>query len=154
MNVLGARHVIGFSMQNKAPRVPTAIARLLTEGAHAALLADATVATWLAIEAALSPIIGLRGVAALYKRSLYLARSDFPWLGAVYEGALGQSEFASLQGALSRQSDADAGAASIALLQTFNNLLTSLIGESLSDRLLRSVWNNHSSGSAAQDPSP
>jgi hypothetical protein len=154
MNILGARHVIGFPMQSKAPRVPTAIARLLADGAAAAVIADTTVATWLAIEAALSPIIGLRGVAALYKRSLYLTRGDYPWLGTVYEGALGPSEFASLQGALGRQPDAEAAAASAALLQTFNNLLTSLIGESLSERLLRSVWDNHSSGPAAQDPSP
>lgn len=152
MTLLGALHVSGFPMQNKAPRVPTAIARLLAEGADASRMAAATVAAWLAIEAALSPIIGLRGVAAMYKRSLFLTRSEFPWLGAVYEGALGPSEFASLQGALSRQSDADAAAASAALLQSFNSLLASLIGESLSERLLRSVWESHSSGSAAQDP--
>ena len=91
---------------------------------------------------------------ALYRRSLYLIRSAFPWLITVYEGALRPGEFAPLQAALTRQTGAEAVLATDALLRTFHDLLTSLIGGSLTERLLRSVWDNHSSGDAVQDISP
>ena len=41
-----------------------------------------------------------------------------------------------------------------ALLQTFYELLASLVGPSLTERLLRSVWAHSSSGPPAQDTSP
>jgi hypothetical protein len=141
-------------MHHEPPPGPTNFARLLAEGAEPARIAAVSVSAWQDIEGSLAPIIGLRGVAALYKRSLYLARGEFPWLAAVYEGALGPSEFSSLAAVLSRQSSAEAIAGSAALLTTFNNLLTSLIGRSLSERLLRSDLDLLSSDPAEQDPSP
>ena len=43
-------------------------------------IADAIVSTWREIALALGPIIGRGGVAALYRRSLYLAVREHPWL--------------------------------------------------------------------------
>jgi type II secretory pathway component PulK len=109
---------------------------------------------WRDIEAALSPVIGPRGIAALYQRSLHLAGADHPWLSAAYEGALQPGDFSALRATLSRQSVADAAAAHAAMLQIFRDLLDNLIGRSLTQRLLQAVWDQPSSGHAVQDISP
>jgi hypothetical protein len=44
-------------------------------------------------------------------------------------------------------------AANIALFRTFSDLLTSLIGAALAERLLGPVWEKTSRGEAAQDRS-
>lgn len=147
----------GYAVQGKAQPTPPAFAQQ-AEGADAAQVADLSVSTWRKVDAALSPVIGQRGVAALYKRSLYLTRAAHPCLAAVYEGALGPGEFAGLHAALAGQSSSDAAAANGALLQTFHDLLANLIGASLTGQLLRPVLtqlapDNPSSGHAVQDPS-
>lgn len=125
------------------------------EGADAARIADAIVSLWEQIESALAPIIGQRGVAALYQRSLYLAAQAHPWL-ELQEGPQATMDLASLRSTIARQGSADAAAGGVAVLQTFHTLLTSLIGASLAGRLLDTVWANRSpsSNSPAQDPSP
>ncbi|HEY0199810.1 MAG TPA: hypothetical protein VGC19_14950 [Rhodanobacter sp.] len=117
----------------------------------AARIAAGAASVWRAIDGALSPIIGRGGVAALYKRSLYLARSEHACLADVYEAMSTPGEYVALQSALSQQTTVDAVAAVRGLLHTFHGLLTHLIGESLTERLLRSAWDNHSSGQAVQD---
>jgi len=117
--------------------------------------ADLAIATWRKIDDALSPIIGHAGTAALFKRSLYLAGADQPALTAMAEVETAPGDFALLRETLAQQSSAHAAAAvQAALLQTFLDLLTSLIGSALTERLLRSVWDNKpSSGEAVQDTS-
>lgn len=124
------------------------------EDADTARIADTAISTWRDIDAALSPIIGQRGVAALYKRSLDLTRADYPWLAAVHDAALQPGEFAALRTALLQRTSTDAAAANGALLRTFGNLLSNLIGGSLTERLLGFVWDNPSSGHAVQETSP
>ena len=124
------------------------------QDADAERIAVAAVAKWCGIDAALSPIIGQRAVAALYNRSLHLIRADYPWLRTQYDDELESREFTALKTALSQQPPSTAVAAHVALLKTFNDLLTSLIGASLTERLLQPVWDNHSSGLAAQDTTP
>jgi hypothetical protein len=126
---------------------------LAADSADAGRTAEKAVRTWRALDAALAPIIGHRGFAALYRRSLYLARTAHPCFAAVHDGELQPPDFAALQTALSQQTGADAVAANAALLQTFHDLLTSLIGTALTERLLRSVWDQPPSGDAAQDTS-
>lgn len=94
------------------------------------------------------------GVAALYKRSLYLTVSTHPWLGGAQQGAQAGVNITVLKSLLAQQSSADAAAAGGALLQTFYELLASLVGPSLTERLLRAVWTNPFSGAPAQDTSP
>jgi hypothetical protein len=135
--------------------IQSTLAQLAAEGADATRVAAVAVSSLNAINAAMAPIVSDRGVGALYRRSLYLIRSDFPWLMGVYEGALAPGEFGPLQAALSRQTGAEAVLASDALLRTFHELLTSLIGGSLTERLLESVWDSHlASGDAVQEISP
>ena len=102
----------------------------------------------------MSPIIGQRGVGALYRRSLSLICADYPWLAAAHEGEFQPAEFAALRTARSEQTSQNAAAVNGVLLQTFYDLLTKLIGASLTERLLRSVWDNLSSGHAVQDATP
>ena len=118
------------------------------------IVAQSALATWSHIDEALSPIIGILGVAGLYKRSLSLTRGAHPALTTVFEGLLAPGDYRTLQQALAQQSAPVAIAAGAALLQTFIDLLTKLIGLSLTERLLRPVLDNpSSSGNAAQDPS-
>ncbi|WP_208543174.1 hypothetical protein [Marilutibacter alkalisoli] len=116
-------------------------------------IADTMVSTWQAIDAALSPIIGQRGVAVLYKRSLYLAGHAHPWLAGMHEDSQATMDLMALRSVFAQQSSTDAAVAGGAFLQTFHELLSSLIGLSLTERLLRPVWAPFSSGPPAQDTS-
>lgn len=98
-------------------------------------------------------MIGHRGSAALYRRGLHVSRAAFPWLAAAYEGAATPGDFASLHAALAEQSGEHAAAGQAAVLQNFHDLLTDLIGRSLTQRLLQAVWEPPSSGTSARDAS-
>ena len=102
------------------------------------------VATWQAVDAALSPILGSRGVAALYQRSIFLASAAHAWLVPLQDGVDGRIDPAALKAAFAQQPSADANAGGNALMQAFRQLLTSLVGGSLTERLLQSVWSNPS----------
>jgi len=130
------------------------LAQRAENGADAAHIADAIVLIWQAIDAALHPILGQRGVASLYKRSLHLAGSVHPWLAGIQEGIPTSLDLAALKSAIEQQSSFDAAAGSGALLQTFYELLASLVGPLLTGQLLRSVWANSSSAAPAQDTLP
>ena len=87
-------------------------------------------------EAALAPILGRHSVGALYQRSLHLTRSEHPWL-AVACGTWTQTDpLVVLKKAVSRQTLHSASAAVQALLTTFRQLLSTLIGTSLTTQLL------------------
>jgi hypothetical protein len=126
----------------------------VAQGANSSRIADAAVARWRRIDAALSPIVGQRGVAALYQRSLHLTRAAHPCLAGVQEGERGALTFAGLHTALSQQTNAGAAAAHDALVQTFYELLANLIGASLTERLLTSTEDESSGGAAAQENMP
>lgn len=123
-------------------------------GGDSQSIADVAVSVWLAIDAALSPVIGPRGNAALYRRSLHLARAHYPWLDIAYSGAVQPGDYSALRDALSQQPPSDATQAHEATLQIFQDLLAELIGRSLSQRLLQAVWEPPSSRGTAQDKSP
>lgn len=134
-------------------RWPAPLADRVTDGADAEQVADAIVAIWLEIEQALHPIIGHRGVAALYNRSLHLTAVAYPWLAIDQPAVPAAVDPSRLRAALVQQTAAEAAVGGSALFQTFHELLASLVGASLTDRLLRSVWTHSSPGSPAQDTS-
>src|SRR5688572_7991193 len=109
-------------------------------GADAAQIADAIISAWQEIDAALSPILGHQGIAALYKRSLYLTASAYPWLASTFQGAHAAMDLPELKSVFELQDSGNAAAGGGALLQTFHELLASLVGPALTERLLRSVW--------------
>ncbi len=127
-------------MPGGAKGIQTRFVVSLAEGAGADEVAEAAVLIWRNIDAALAPIIGHHGVAALLRRSQYLLRGTHPWLASCPADAPGGPAFDALKSTLGAQAAAEAAQANGALLQVFLDLLSSLIGASLSERLLRSAW--------------
>lgn len=103
-------------------------------------VADAIVVIWLDINETLHPIIGYRGVAALFNRSLKIAMREFAWLGDGHQGVLASVDASALKATLLRQAPDAAMAGGIVLFVTFHELLASLVGPSLTDQLLCAVW--------------
>jgi len=127
-----------------------AIRRTLAQGAgeapDASAIAEATLNTWHQVATQLAPVVGVHGVDAIFSRSLHVTSKDFPWLAMAgndgNDGNDGNSAalLASLKARLAGQETAAAAEASHALLVNFTELLATLIGESLTDRLLAPVW--------------
>lgn len=111
------------------------------------------VSTWQDIDATLRPILGQRGVASLYRRSLHLTSARHSWLASMPDGMQATLDLSTLEAALAAQGNIDAAAGGGDLLQAFHELLASLVGTSLTEQLLRSIWANSSRGAAAQDGS-
>ena len=122
--------------------------------ADAARIADTIAAAWHQIDAVLDPIIGRRGVAALYHRSLHLTSPAHPWLAGTNAEVQSSVDLAPLESALARQSSMDAAAGGGAVLQAFHELLVTLIGPSLTEQLLGSVWADLLGGVLTQRSSP
>ena len=126
-------------MQGETPQDPPGDAGAAAESTVARSVADTAVALWRTAEDALSPIIGRRGVAALYQRSLHLARLNHPGLRSLPEDALEPVDLDALHEALSQLPAAQATTANDGLLQTFRELLATLIGPGLAGQLLANV---------------
>ena len=130
------------------------LASAVSDGASSRQVAEMVASAFLGIDQALTPIVGQRGVAALYKRSMHLASQTHPWLPRSREGVHPAMDVTALTTELALQTAAAAAAAGGELLQTFCELLTSLIGPSLTERLLRTVWATSLSGSSVQETTP
>jgi hypothetical protein len=141
-------------MQDEAKPAVGTLVRLEVDGDGARAIAGRVLAEWQRVETALSPVIGRGGVAALFRRSLFLARAAHPWLPEDHAGALDPVEFTGLQAALALRPAADASAADKSLQRTFQELLASLIGDSLTERLLRPAPGLISNSDAEQDTTP
>lgn len=121
-----------------------ALAAWLLQSAGTGVGADAVarsiVTTWQDIDAALTPIIGPRGVAALFNRSVQLVSLKVPVLQGIAATNPTTMDLSPLKLRLAHQPPADAAAAGAQLLHTFHQLLGTLIGASLTEQLLRRVW--------------
>lgn len=127
----------------------------MARDASARQVADGAAALWLDIGLALQPVIGRRGVASLFDRTLHLAAMQFPWLAALASGDAGRTiEIADLAEILAAQPPQIGMAASDAMFTSFRDLLATLIGSGLCERLLQSVWSIPSNALPAQDPKP
>jgi hypothetical protein len=142
-------------MQPEAPNITTFV-QLAAGGSNASRVAEIAVAQWRDVDAALSPIIGQSGVAALFRRSLHLAGVNHPCLRSLSESTLQPGVYAGLHVALAQETGFDAAEASDALLRTFHDLLANLIGNSLAERLLQSAGRHPSiaSGHAVRESMP
>lgn len=120
-------------------RIAASLANRIENGADAAHIAGVIAAAMTGIAANLSPIIGNGGVVALYRRSCHLLVPLHPWL-ATSDSTRAEIDTAGLKSLLAKQSTADAAQAGGALLQTFSDVLVSLVGAPLGDRLLQPVW--------------
>ena len=135
--------------------IATPLAHRAGAGAGATQVAQAVGALLQEIDRVLCPIIGKGGVLALLQRSVHLSAVQYPWLPTgLGAGGLAGVDATVLTAVLARQDAVQALACGDALLTTFHGLLTSLIGASLTERLLRPVWGTPPMSAPAQDMSP
>jgi hypothetical protein len=130
-------------MRSEGPsirRLTAPLAYRIGDDATASQVAVVFGALWHELDAALSPIVGRRGVGALGQRSLHLAATSHAWLVAGQSNGPAMLDVALLMPLLAQRSNDEAVAAASCFLQTFRELLASLIGLSLTERLLRPVW--------------
>ena len=120
------------------------ISRLLTQGQGCASDsgAVATQVLWLWEEIAfhLTPLIGASGFRGLYARAVYLASAQCPGFSAILAGVPIASLFQTLKDDLSAMPQGDAQQCGSVLLNTFTDLVESMIGEVLMAQILRSAW--------------
>lgn len=139
----------------ESSRFTAPLARRVAEGAGSREIADAVGAMWSDIASALQPVVGRRGVAALFRRTLHLATARYPWLvPPKAERADALDSLAELATLFAAQPPTVAMEAGSELFTIFRELLTTLIGARLSERLLQAAWSPPSSAPSAQDPSP
>ena len=139
----------------ESSRLTAPLACRVAEDTDSRQIADAIGAMWTDIESALQPVLGRRGVAALFKRTLHRTASRYIWLEpAKVAGDDAVCSLAELKALFSAQPPAKATEAGSVLFMNFRELLTSLIGPQLSEQLLKAAWSPSSSAPAAQDPKP
>ncbi len=142
-------------LENKADLPwPPPLAGRVPARANGDQLADAVVAVWRDIDLALHPIVGSRGVAALYNRSLKLTAAAHPGLGGGPPDVQAAMDVTALRAALLQLPAAEAAAAGTALFSTFEQLLGSLVGAALTAQLLQPVWTHPAASPPAQDKTP
>lgn len=120
-------------------------------GADAKAIADDCIRAWERVTSQFAPLIGEGGIGALYARSLHLTRSRFPWLAVPQEPRQTDSPYTDLKVSLERREPSEAREAISALMVTFAELLTALIGETLTTRILSSAWANGGPDDTAQE---
>lgn len=135
-------------------RIAAALVRRAGPSADASQLADAAVALWRDIDTALTPIIGTRGLAALQARSLYLASDEFGWMKDMQDTSVRTAiDYDLPRRIFMTQPMPESQAAATVTFLCFHDLLASMVGPSLTARLLDAIWDNPLGGQAAQDES-
>lgn len=117
-------------------------------------VADQAFATWCRIDARLTPVIGQRGMNALYQRSLQRAGEAHACLAVMGERPTRPDDPGGLHAMLLRQSETRARDAQATLLRTFCRVLAQLIGASLARRLLVTVCPDSLSDPLTQNGPP
>lgn len=102
--------------------------------------ADAAIDLWEQMATQLIALVGEGGFNSLYARSVFLTRLTFPWLAAGALPPQADQPFAGLKTSLEGHTPAQAGEANRLLLITFTDILASLIGEQLTNNILRMAW--------------
>lgn len=138
----------------ESSRFTAPLAHRVAEDADSHQIAAAINALWTDIEAALQPIVGRQGVAALFKRTLHLTAARHSWLAPLKSGVDDAADLAQLTALFAAQPAPLASEAGSALFEIFRELLATLIGAPLCERLLQTAWSNSSSAATAQDPTP
>jgi hypothetical protein len=108
-------------------------------GTNAGMFASATLGIWQEVSTLLLPMIGSQGVEALLKRTLHLSGGDFPWLACLDDQQGNVNLLADLNQLISQHETEIAKDACHFIFETFIDLLISLIGVSLTERLLKPI---------------
>lgn len=104
-------------------------------------VANLTIHLWESIASELIPLIGKDGFVILYARCLAITQTTFPWLAANQGPQTTDTQFILLKKSLEGRAFTEAHDASKTLFITFIDILTTLIGESLTTSILQTVWN-------------
>ena len=132
-------------MANEAIR--STLAHCAGEAPDSSAIAEAALGMWSRTSHRLEPVIGLRGVDALFNRALHVTCRTYPWLATTAVEEDGTAQLVGLRLRLASRDRVEAEEASYVLLMTFTLLLANLIGESLTKRLLAPVWFPPTAGS-------
>ncbi|WP_415769315.1 hypothetical protein [Pseudomonas sp. LB3P38] len=142
------------TLSEESRQIVASLAHRVGPNADTARIAQAIISTLRDMDVALTPIIGQQGGAALYRRSLHLCASHHPRLAGTCDRAPPGMDLTALKSVIVEQSETDALFFGEMLLTTFYELLTTLIGPSLTARLLRGVWEPSLSDTPSQEISP
>jgi hypothetical protein len=104
--------------------------------------ANAAIGLWERVATQIIALVGEAGFDSLYARSVFLAQSTFPWLTEPSQSPPIGHRFAKLRVNLEEKPTQLASDANRLLLTIFTDMLASLIGEPLTERVLASVWGN------------
>ena len=132
-------------------RRPAPLGDRIEDKANAVDVAAAVVAVWREVDAAMRPIIGQRGVVALFNRSVQLTAVAHQWLLPVRQDPNAELQLSVIADLFSRQEAAAAVSGGDSLLLAFHQLLCSLIGASLTERLLQPVFSPATGALPTQD---
>ena len=112
--------------------------------------ADASIVLWRRLAEELAVIIGERGFSSLYARSLNQAALQYPWL-APHPPKASPDAFTLLASSLKARAPEDAQAASGTMLNIFIDTLIILIGELVTNSILRTAWGDDVVNSAGTE---
>lgn len=126
------------------------ISRLLTQEpgcvSDPSALAEQVLWLWEQIAFHLTPLIGMSGFQTLYARALHLATPDCPGFSASQTGLPIEVLLQTLKNDLTALPRPQAEHCGNVLLNTFTDLVESMIGEVLMAQILRSAWVGQSHG--------
>jgi hypothetical protein len=142
------------TLSEESRQIVASLAHRVGPDADIARIAQAIISTLRDMDVALTPIIGQQGVAALYRRSLHLCASTHPRLASTCDKVPAGMDLTALKSVIVEQSNTDALFFGEVLLTTFYELLSTLIGPSLTERLLRGMWEPSLSDTPSQENSP
>lgn len=114
-------------------------------------IAYAAIAVWEQMAKQIIAIVGQDGFDSLYARSVYLTQPTVPWLAAGLLSPQTEQRFAELKLCFDGQDPAQIRDANALLLITFTDILSVLIGEQLTTKILRSAWGADASGEAGKE---
>jgi hypothetical protein len=112
---------------------------------HTEKIADVAIILWEQMATQIILIVGEGGFNSLYARSVFLTQSTFPWLSADSPSPQTGQRFGELKKSFEGQTPVQVAEANSLLLITFTDILASLIGEQLTNSILRSAWGNDAS---------
>jgi len=135
------------TLSEESRQIVASLAHRVGPNADIATITHAVVSILQDMDAALAPIIGQQGAAALLRRSLHLCVTTHPSLAASYGSLQAAPILTAIAAVLVEQSKTNA-------LFFGKVLLTTLIGPSLTARLLCSVWEPSLSDTPSQEKSP
>lgn len=107
---------------------------------HTEGIAEAAIILWEHLAIQIISIVGEDGFNALYVRSIFLNRRTFPWLPTNSLPPQTDHPFVDLKMSFEGRPPAQASEANSLLLITLTDVLASLIGEQLINRILILAW--------------